>query len=272
MSFWAVARNDLRGASRERGIWALFAGFVVGFAGVALLLVEVDAPEFGTYLDLLAPGVGLLVPLAGIALGYEVVVGERESGAAALSLSLPNSRADLLAGKLVGRATTLAAATTAAALVAGVVLVAAFPAFDPVRYLGFTVATVAYGVVFLCIAAGLSTALSTARRVIAAAFGAYVGLALSWGPMVDVLVVVLFRFRPTALVDPPTWATFATFVGPRTAFGYLLGYALDAGSVPPVAVDASADFVSPTVAVLALVGWAVLSLVAGYVAFRRSDL
>jgi len=45
-------------------------------------------------------------------------------------------------------------------------------------------------------ASGLSMALSTSRRVIAAAFGSYIGLSLVWSVAIDVLVLVLFRFRP----------------------------------------------------------------------------
>lgn len=272
MSRRAIVRNDLRSASGERGVWLLGAGFVLGFAGLAVLLVRVGAPEFDAYLDLLAPGVGLLVPLAGIVLGYETVVGERETGTAVLALSMPNGRADLLLGKLVSRTALLAGATALGALAGGVVAVASFTGFDPVRYVGFTLATAGYGIVFCWLAAGLSTLLPSSRRVIGAAFGAYIGLGLSWNVLIDATVLVLFRFRGSALADPPTWAVAATFVGPRTAFNYLLATGVDAGTVPPVAVDATAWFVTAPVAALVLVAWAVLPVLVGYATFRRHDL
>lgn len=272
MTWAAVARNDLRGATDERGVWLLVAGFVVVFAGLVALLVQVDTAQFEPYLDLLAPGVGLLVPLAGIVLGYEVVVGERESGTAVLALSMPNGRLDLLAGKLLGRTALLVAAVGIGSAAGGLLGAVTLSGFDPIRYLGLTVATVGYGVVFCWLAVGLSALLPSTRRVIGAAFGAYIGLGLSWNVLVDAVVLVLFRFRGTALVDPPTWAVAATFVGPRTAFNYLLATGVDAGAVPPVAVDATAWFVTAPVAVLALACWAVLPVLVGYVSFRRHDL
>lgn len=272
MSWQAIARNDLRGVSRERGSWALFVGFLLGFGGLAALLVQLGDPDFEVYLDILAPGVGLLVPLAGIVLGYETVVGERESGTVVLSLSMPHSRASMVLGKLVGRTTLLVSVVASAAFVTGVGMAVAFPAFELPRYVGFVLLSSLYGAVFLWLSTALSMALPTGRRVIVAAFGAYIGLTLFWNILIDIVETVLFRFRPGPSGEPEAWATFATFVGPRTSFNYLLGSDLDAGAIPPVAVDASAEFVSSSVAMLALAAWAVLPVVVGYREFRNDDL
>lgn len=271
MSWQAIARNDLRGAIHERGAWALFTGFFLGFGGLAALLVQLGGPEFEGYIDLLAPGVGLLVPLAGIILGYEAIIGERESGTAVLSLSMPHSRASLIIGKLVGRTTLLATVITAAALLASIILLFFYPSFSPSRYAGFIAMTIIYGAVFLWVATALSMALSTSRRVIAAAFGTYIGLTLFWNVLIDLTEIILFRFRPTS-GEPETWVTFASFIGPNTSFNYVLGEALDAGAVPTIIADSSADFVTPALALLALVGWAVLPVFGGYFSFLQDDL
>lgn len=272
MSWPAVAANDLRTAAHERGTLALAAGFLLGFGGLAVLLVQLGSPTFEGYLDLLAPAVGLLVPLAGVVVGYGTVVGERESGTAVLALSMPHSRASLVAGKLAGRTALLVAAVAAPALLTAGWLVATFPAFDAVRYAGFVLATAGYGVVFLWLSAALSMALSSSRRVIVAAFGAYIGITLVWNVAVDVAVTVLYRFRDGALADPAAWVTFVKFVGPNTSFNYLLGATLDAGTVPPAVDAASEPFLTPLGAVLALAGWAFFSVGVGYLSFRRGDL
>jgi ABC-2 type transport system permease protein len=271
MNWQAIAQNDLRKAIHERGAWALFAGFFVGFGGLAALLVQLGYPEFEGYIDLLAPGVGLLVPLAGIILGYEAIIGERESGTAVLSLSMPHSRAGLIVGKLVGRTTLLATVIAAAAFLASIILLYFFPSFSPSRFVGFIAMSIVYGTTFLWIAAGLSMTLSTSRRVIAAAFGAYIGLTLFWTVLIDLTQTVLFRFRPTS-GEPETWVTLASFVGPNTSFNYVLAEVLDAGTVPAAVVNSSANFVTPAVALLALVGWAILPVLGGFLSFRQDDL
>ena len=272
MSWQAVARNDLRSALNERGSWGLFAGFLLGFGGLAVLLVMLGDPEFEGYLWLVAQGVGLLVPLAGVVLGYEAVVGERESGTAVLTLSMPHSRADLVIGKLAGRTALLTAVITGAALVTSLLILLFYPTFSVTRYVGLVLVTIAYGTVFLCISAALSMALSTSRRVIAAAFGTYIGLILSWSPAIDLIELILFRGRPGQSPDPETWATLLTFVGPNTSFTYLVSETLDIGTVPPGISDSSASFITPGVAMLAFVVWSALPVVVGYQSFRRSDL
>jgi ABC-2 type transport system permease protein len=272
VNWHAIARNEVRSALNERGAWALFGGFLVGFGGLAVLLVQLGNPEFEGYLSTLAGGVGLLVPLAGIVLGYEAVIGARESGTAVLTLSMPHSRADMIVGKLVGRTVLLTAVIAGAALIASIVILLFYPSFSASQYAGFMLLSGGYGVVFLWVSAALSMALSTSRRVIVAAFGAYIGLTLTWNPVIDLLETILFRGRSAPSSEPETWVTFLTFIGPDTSFSYLLSHTLDIGSVPVTVADSSAEFITPTVALLALTSWAVLPVIAGYVSFRRSDL
>lgn len=272
MSRLAVARNDLRAARRARGTWLLAALFVVGFAGVASAVAELAAPDFGAFLDVASLLVALLLPLVGVVLGYESVVPERESGSIALTLSLPNSRLDVVQGKLLGRTAVFAGTLLVGVVGGAAVLVARYDGFDAGQYLWFVVVVLAYGLVFLALAAALSMALSTSRRVVGAAFGSYVALVMFWNQFVDVLVVVLFRFRGGALVDPPLWAESAKFLTPRTAFVYLLADRLGVGTGVAAFPVADQWFASPGVAVLALLSWAVVPLALGFLRFRRAEL
>lgn len=271
MSWQAIARNDLRQAAHKRETWGLLAGFFIGIGGLPVLLIRLEATEFDVFLNLLTPGVGLLVPLAGIVLGYETVIGERESGAAVLSLSLPHSRVDLIIGKLIGRTLLLAGIVTTAAFAAGLVLLGFFSSFSLVRYGGFTLLTILYGGTYLWIATTLSIAISTSRRVIVAAFCVYLGFTLFWDISISLLETILFRFRPTT-GEPETWVTFLVFAGPNTAFNYVVGEVFHAGTVPATVADTSTNFVTPVIALLLLTAWAVAPVIYGYYRFRGQDL
>lgn len=270
MNWRTVATYDLKRSVNQRGVWALLGGFLLGFGGLAALVLYLGDPNFQGYIELVKAGAGLLIPLAGIVLGYESIIGERESGTAVLSLSLPQSRADLVVGKLVSRTVLLSGAIGVSTLLTAILLIFTYPGFDAVQYAGLVVGVTGYGVVFLWLSTALSMALSTSRRVIAAAFGLYIALTLFWSVLIDLLVAILFRFR--APPQPESWATFTSFVGPNSAYNYLLAELADIGSPPPVALASSADFITPLAAILGLAGWTLIPVAIGYVSFRRSDL
>lgn len=272
MSWRAVARNDLREARRATGLLVLTTLLLLGLAGLAYALAAVADPDFDAYLDVTAAVVALLFPLVGVVLGSRAVAPERESGTIALLLSLPNSRRDVLVGKLAGRVAVLGGAFAVAAVGALVVLVVEYPGFDAVRYLGVLAAAFAYAVTFVSVGVALSAAVASSRRVVGAAFGAYVGLVLFWSLFVDTLVVVLFRFRADALVDEPGWAETATFASPRTAFEYLVAETVDAGPGPTDLVVDGQWFASPVVAAAVLLAWVLVPPVAGYLRFRHAEL
>lgn len=270
MNWHVIARTDIRRSVNQRGIWALVGGFLFGFGGLAALILYVGDPNFQGYIALLKAGAGLLVPLAGIVLGYESIIGEQESGTGLLSLSLPLSRVDLVLGKLASRTVLLTGSIAAAALVTGVGMIATYPSFDAPTYAGLMVAIAGYGVVFLWLSIAISMALSTSRRVIAASFGMYLGLTLFWNVLINLLVLILFRFQPPQ--EPETWATFSTFLGPFTAYNYLLSELANIGPLPAVARTSTVEFITPAAAVLGLVGWACIPVIVGYLSFRKRDL
>ena len=271
MSWRAVARNDVRGALAARGVWVLTAVLLAALAGVGYVVPRLGGEGFDDYLGLLAPAAGALLPLVGLLLGYRAVVAARASGTAALALSLPNSRLDLALGKFLARAAVVAGSLALAAVVAGGYLAVEYATFAPARYLLFVLAMLGYTICFLALAMGLSMAVDSQRRVVAGAFGAYVALSMLWSTLVDVLALVLFRFRAVALAEPPSWVTFAKFAEPGTAFSYLVATELD-GGVAPAAVAGVEPFVTAGNAVVVLLAWIVLPLVLGYLRFRDSEL
>ncbi|QKY19293.1 ABC transporter permease subunit [Halolamina sp. CBA1230] len=273
MSWRAVARNDLRGAFATRGVWVLTAGLLALLAGMGYAVPRLaGSPEtpFSAYLDVLVAVAVPLFPLLGLVLGYRAVVAARDSGTAALALSLPNSRRDLVVGKLLARAAALAGALGVAGLAAGGYLFVSYGEFAAGEYLLVLLATYGYTLAFLGIAVGLSTGVTSPRRVIGTAFGAYVLLAMLWGTLIDAVMIVLFRFSPP--MEAPTWVEFAKFVEPGTSLSYLLASELGVGTAPPAAVVGTEPFVSAAGALTALLAWLALPVVLGYARFQRDEL
>jgi ABC-2 type transport system permease protein len=187
MTWTAVARKDFQDAIRSR--------WVAGLSVLFILLVSAAA-----YLVRPAPGetissnavlnslfvrdalVTTLVPLLALVVAYKAVVGERTSGSLKLLLSLPHSRADVVFGKVAGRAAAIAAPISVGFLLPAVVLLVAPPVnFDAVSYVGYTVLTAILGVVFVAIAVGFSAAASSSRRAVAGAIGIYFLFVPLWG-------------------------------------------------------------------------------------------
>lgn len=115
MSWIAVARKDFRDTVQSRALWVLVAVFVA--LSVVSTYAYVEVPEmFGspggaTFGGLIFFTLGisaLFVPLAAIVVGYKSLAGERELGSIKLLLSLPTTRANVFAGKVLGRAAVLA--------------------------------------------------------------------------------------------------------------------------------------------------------------------
>jgi ABC-2 type transport system permease protein len=271
MSVLAVTRNDVRESLRSKGPWVLTAGFLLGFIGLAYAIAELAEPDFELYLDATSAIIALLLPLVGVILGYQAIITERESGTIALLMSLPHSRGDMVAGKFLGRVTVFSVAFLVGAFGGGLFVVVQYTSFDPARYLLFILTALVYGLAFVAIATALSMALSTSRRVIGAAFGLYVLSVLLWNQIVNIVVVILFRFRPRALVDLPLWAESAKFLNPRTTFVYLVGEWLDIGGGPSELVVDSQWFAAPAVAVVVLFGWIVVPPLIAYFPFDRME-
>lgn len=272
MSWQAVARKDVRDAARAKSVWALAALFLLLFVGLTVLVPRLADDEFATFLQVSAGVVGTVLPLVGIVLGYKAVITERESGSIALLLSLPHSRRDVVVGKFVGRSIVLAVPTAVGLVVAAPLVATRYASFAPLEYLGFSIATIVYGLTFLALAIAFSTATTASRRVTTAAFGAYIALVMFWSSVIDLLVLILFRFQGNPLANPPEWATLLKLLNPQLAYNYVLSDVLGTDLETPVAAFGAEWFTEPPVAIAVLLAWLVVPLALGYWQFDRTDL
>lgn len=114
-SILAIARKEFRDGFRSRwtlAITALFAVLALGIAYFgAAAAGRLGFVSFSATLASLTTLAAFVIPLIGLLIAYDTVVGERESGTLALLLSYPLSRAELIAGKFIGHSGVLAVAT-----------------------------------------------------------------------------------------------------------------------------------------------------------------
>lgn len=273
MSWTAVARKDVRDAARAKSVWLLTGLFLLLFVGLTYLTPRlVTDDEFVNYLGISAAVVAMFLPLVGIVLGYKAVIAERESGSIALLLSLPHSRRDVVIGKFVGRSIVLGVPTAVGLVVAAPLVAVRYASFAPLQYLGFSIATIVYGLTFLALSIALSTATTKSRRVTTAAFGAYIALVMFWAGIVDFLVRFLYRFQSSPLETPPGWATFVKLLDPRLAYSYVLSDVIGSDLDAPVDAFGEQWYTAPSMAVVVLLAWLVVPLALGYWRFDGTDL
>lgn len=155
-----LAGKEFRDHTRNR--WVLVVAVV--FALFALVIayfgtVHRGAIGFGGLELTIASLVSLvvyLVPLIGLLLGFDAVVGERERGSLELLLAMPITRFELLLGKYLGLAAALAVASAAGFGLAGALLARELPATALYHYAGFVVSAILLGLVFLSLAVMVS--------------------------------------------------------------------------------------------------------------------
>jgi len=112
-----VASKELRDDLRSRWtvglslVFIILALSIISFGGVTE--GKVGFTSFGAILASLTTLAAFVIPLMGLLIAYDTVVGEREAGTLLLLLSYPLAPSELLTGKLLGHSGTLAVAIVA---------------------------------------------------------------------------------------------------------------------------------------------------------------
>jgi len=274
VSWTAVARKDFQDAVRVRWFWALAALFVVFAGAAAYLYAEFELFSVGGettglgFIQTISGATGLLVPIIGLVVGYKAIVGERESGSLKLLLSLPHTRGEIVAGKLVGRSAVITVAIVVGYLVAIVVGLLLFAEFVVADFLQFTVLSILLAFAWIGISLGLSTATASTSRAAALAFGFWAVFEFLWGFLVLLFVWVANGFSlDLANFALPEWAQFLNVLPPTAAFG-------NANGIIAEALGSNSDlwFNQPWFGVVTLLAWVVLPVGLGFLRFRNADL
>jgi len=268
MNWRVFAKKDVLDAYRT---WRL------GFTAVAFVLflavptyfrmngAVVDDPNFFATTGFVL----FLVPLAALMLSYDAVAGERERGSLKLLLGLPATRRDVVAGIAVGRGVVVGIATVVGVVASALVFVALGGSLPVGSFVAFLALAVLLGAAYVGPAVGLSAALSTANRAMAATVGFFLLTLLGWSSIPNLLRYVLNGFSAPG-GPKPEWAVFLDRLSPVAAYDAAFSGYVETGGTLVSAGDAF--YHSDWFGVLVLVAWAVVPVALGYRRFRRADL
>lgn len=323
MSWVAVTKKDYRDAIRSPYFWATTAAItlVIGFFLFRFVQRFLDAvaqvEQQGVQVELttdlfvntLQVGFQVLVPVLGLVVAYASIAGERDSGTLKLLLSLPNTRRDVLLGKLLGRSAVVATPLLVAFTVGAIIFPVSQFTFVPVSYLAFAVFTLLLGVVFVAVALGVSAAASSSRRAAVGSFGIFAYLVFLWEGLARNLPSLLSKVLDMKRGVKLQLEVFLGLLNPMSAYHSLV-YSFSAspdtrspmearsilikragGTSAPeqtqaagaqanarqfllqnVFVDQVPWYLSDPMAVALVLLWIVVPLAIGYVLFERADL
>ena len=280
MSWTVVAKKDFRDAIRSKTLWMLSVLFVL-FAGgftyvfwfIPQLVGQQNLPASGPTVGLingLSGAAGFLVPLIGLLIGYKAIVGERDSGSLKLLLALPQSRRDVVLGKLIGRTGVVAVAILIGFAAGAIIALLLYDSFAFGVFVSYTLLTMVLGLVFVAIAVGFSAAMRSASRALYGVVGLFVFFTFVWGFIPTILRFVLNGFTMPNLLARPDWATFVSLLNPTTAYGYASAALIP--ELPGLTSENPPFYLQDWFGFVILAAWVVVPFTLGYVRFASTDL
>jgi Cu-processing system permease protein len=260
-SRWTVALTVL---------FALLALAIAWFGGAAS--GKVGFTSFDATLASLTTLGAFVIPLIGLLLAYDTIVGERSDGTLLLLLSYPLPRSQLVAGKFLGHCLALAAATLAGfglAIAAMQMLQASAQTLDAwLAIARFSVSAALLGACFVGIAC-LVSALTTDKSRAA-------GLALIvWLATVVVFDLVLLALLVVSGGNPVERAVYPYLLlaNPVDVFRLVNLTALGQGAGNELLTGMTAGHGYPAVLLwLVLVAWVVVPFALAMFVFRRKEV
>ncbi|WP_247000521.1 ABC transporter permease subunit [Halosolutus gelatinilyticus] len=282
MSWAHIARKDFEDAVRSKVFWALSALTVLIVAGISAIpnLIHVPgqgpAPGFDDAMSFMFTWIVLMASIIGLVVGYQSIVKERESGSIRFLLGLPNTRFDVVAGKVVGRTAVVTVSTVIGFLVGAVVIVALYDGFDAADYVGLLALTIITGLVYVSVAVGVSASVSTRSKAVAGVLGIYIVFDWLW-TLVPMAIYRLLEGEFPGATGLPTWYVLVERFGIWEPIGAISWTLVDIGGVEPVpTADRLAGdvpfYLETWFAWVFVVAWIVLPLGIGYYRFSRAKL
>ncbi|ELY35973.1 ABC transporter permease [Natronorubrum tibetense] len=283
MSALAVAKKDFADAARSRKLMvltAVFALFTLGGAFLASwagdLFAEMEGEGAETTMDLvfaLQTPAGYLVPIIALVIGYAAIAGERESGSLKFLLGLPHTRRDVVIGKILGRSAVVAVSILVGFLVGLIGLFVFVGSVSIVDYLLFTVVTILFGFVYVCIAVGLSSMTGSTTRAAAGAFGLIVFFWFLWS---FISMGILYLVEGSLWMEEhPDWYVSLLSLSPDAAYGSAIAAVFGEGQftmATAYGVENPPLLAEPWFGFVVLAVWALVPLGIGLWQFGRADL
>lgn len=277
MTWRAVAYKDFQDAIRSRTLSLLTVLFALFVGGAAFAFAELAGGSSESMGDLLFSIMGpssLLIPIIAILVSYRSIAGERELGSMRFLLGLPHTRRDVVLGKVVGRTAVVSVAVLVGFAV-GALVALLYYEIAPLIFLGFTVATLLLGFVYVTIGVGISATTGSVSRAAGGVLGAYILLEYLWAVFWLLIVYLVNGFSLPNWDEYPVWFDFFVSLSPGTAYGELMvsimnrsgGDIIFAGQF-----DESPLHFPDWYPLLVFAGWVVVMFAVGYWRFQGADL
>lgn len=273
MSWRVIAGKDYYETRDSRLVrWLVYLVAVVGIVGGYVFpAIEGRDVTASGFAEFMTGPMGLLLPLVGLLLGYNAIVGERESGQLAILLGLPHDRRDVVVGKLVGRGVHLVFAVVAGLVGAGLLVWYPFGTVDLLLYAAYLLLTLSFGVIFFGIGLALSTLTTSKQRATVGAFGIFFLFVVVWDLVAELLRFVFEQLGLTA-GTLPDWVLFVHGLEPGTLYDRIIAAFYQNSTASPYLGPDAPWYLDEWLALGVFTLWVVLPILAGYRRFERTDL
>jgi ABC-2 type transport system permease protein len=169
---------------------------------------------------------GFLIPIVAITLGFDSVNGEFNRRTMSRLLAQPIYRDALLFGKFLASLATLAVFLTALWLCVmgfGILLLGLPPSGEEIlRGLGFLVAAIAYGGVWIALALVFSVVFRSPATAALCALSLWLFFAFFWNMLVPIITTSIFNidpYDPQSQIDAINFAVAVGHLSPQQLFG-----------------------------------------------------
>jgi len=292
MTALSIAKKDFQDAVRSKTLWLMSVVFII-FAGGATYFwsdilenvnegsnTTVIAPE-ATYglVNFLGAAVVILVPVIALLMAFKAIAGERESGSIRVLLGLPNTRRDMVVGKLLGRALTVTVSILVGFLSAALLGLVLLPAFDFLLFIQFTILTIVLALAYTSIAVAISSMTSSTSRAAMFAVVFWLVFQFLWREVFG--RVLYYLSNDSSLAgwgeQNPDWLDFFLRLSPTYSFGTSIKL-LEPASIEELSLGTEASsapdpfYLEPWFALVILFAWVVVPVGLGYLRFDRLDL
>lgn len=233
MSLLTVARKDFKDTRRTRTLWLVVGLLAVLGALMGYVFGDVS-PAIGgenwykqTFVGIVRV-TSIILPIVALIATYLAIAGERDSGSIKFMLSLPNTRFEVFAGKLLSRGLTVALAVAITFGVAGSLLAIRAGEVDIVFLVASTGVMALYALTFVSIAIAMSAAVASRSRAIAGAVASYFVLVVFYIFPIASITDVVSWINEALLGQGTNWDlyNFAEYTSPFIAFQKTLNFVL----------------------------------------------
>jgi len=253
--WYTVSKKEFKDAIRSKGLWILGAFFTLVFVLPVARVWWANAAEGEGQLAQLVQEQGMqallsqvylnrvtiLLPIIAIFVGYAAISKERTSGSLKLLLSLPNTRRDVLIGKVVGRCAVLGVPLVASLAFTALFIVLSSITFKPELFALFSLFSVLYALVFVAITVSISGAFSKSSFSGIANFVVYMYTTFAWNLSVNSFADILTNGISIGSIDTGPliggavrWhiVLFLKIANPNQAYKTLVNSMLNTGDGP----------------------------------------